>query len=175
MFRKVLVALDRSNLSQHVFEQAVSFAKATKANLMLLHVLSNGEEGCPELPAYPYLSYYPQVGDRLLEVYVEDWEKYSQRGLEFLRSLHLEAIAAGVNAEYTQIAGNPGHIICDLAQTWEADLILIGRRGYTGLRELFLGSVSNYVLHHAPCSVLTIQTRAKVKLETPQQSNLLSA
>jgi nucleotide-binding universal stress UspA family protein len=175
MFRKILVALDRSHISRHVFEQAIAFAKATKANLMLLHVLSHGEEGCPELPTYPYFSYYPQAGDQLLEVYLEEWEKYSKRGLEFLRSLHLEAIAAGVNADFTQIAGDPGLIICDLAQTWEADLILMGRRGHSGLNELFLGSVSNYVLHHAPCSVLTLQTHAKVKPETPQQSNLLSA
>jgi nucleotide-binding universal stress UspA family protein len=33
----------------------------------------------------------------------------------------------------------------------------MGRRGRTGLSELFLGSVSNYVTHHAPCSVLTLK------------------
>jgi len=36
-------------------------------------------------------------------------------------------------------------------------VIMIGRHGRTGLAEFFLGSVSNYVMHHAPCSVLTIQ------------------
>ncbi|MGQ9872468.1 universal stress protein [Leptodesmis sp.] len=43
-----------------------------------------------------------------------------------------------------------------------ADLILIGNRGHTGLKELFLGSASNYVLHHAPCSVLTVKLAAPV-------------
>ncbi len=38
-----------------------------------------------------------------------------------------------------------------------ADLIVVGRRGRSGLSELILGSASNYVLHHAPCSVLTLQ------------------
>ncbi len=38
-----------------------------------------------------------------------------------------------------------------------ADLIVLGRRGRTGLAEALLGSVSNYVLHHAPCSVLVVQ------------------
>ena len=44
-----------------------------------------------------------------------------------------------------------------LAKDWNADLIIMGRRGLTGLSEMFLGSVSNYVVHHASCSVLLIQ------------------
>ncbi|CCQ49032.1 hypothetical protein CWATWH8502_2292 [Crocosphaera watsonii WH 8502] len=37
------------------------------------------------------------------------------------------------------------------------DVIVMGHRGISGLQEFFLGSVSNYVLHHAPCSVLIVQ------------------
>ena len=44
-------------------------------------------------------------------------------------------------------------MICELAKFWNADLIIMGRRGRSGLAEVFLGSESNYVLHHAPCSV----------------------
>lgn len=49
-----------------------------------------------------------------------------------------------------------------MATNWGTDLIVIGNRGHTGLKELFLGSVSNYVLHHAPCSVLTVKFSAPV-------------
>ena len=56
------------------------------------------------------------------------------------------------------MTGNPGRSICELASTWEADLILVGSRGLKGLKEMFLGSVSNYVTHHAPCSVLIVRT-----------------
>ena len=62
-----------------------------------------------------------------------------------------------VPAEFTQNAGDPGPVICSVAQTWGADLILMGRRGLSGLGELVLGSASNYVLHHAACSVLVMQ------------------
>jgi nucleotide-binding universal stress UspA family protein len=40
MFNKILVAIDNSENSSHVFEEALSLAKATGANLMLFHVLS---------------------------------------------------------------------------------------------------------------------------------------
>jgi nucleotide-binding universal stress UspA family protein len=53
--------------------------------------------------------------------------------------------------------GDPGHSICESAQNWGADLIVLGRRGRTGFAEAFLGSVSNYVVHHASCSVFVIQ------------------
>lgn len=77
--------------------------------------------------------------------------------MELLRSRTRKAMAAGVSTEFTQLAGSPGKTICDLASDWGADLIVMGRRGRSGLSELILGSVSNYVLHHARCSVLTVQ------------------
>ncbi|NEO65320.1 MAG: universal stress protein, partial [Moorea sp. SIO4G2] len=44
-------------------------------------------------------------------------------------------------------------------------LIVLGRRGLGGLKEMVLGSVSNYVVHHAPCSVLVVQGVATPSLE----------
>jgi glycosyltransferase involved in cell wall biosynthesis len=40
---------------------------------------------------------------------------------------------------------------------WDADLVVMGRRGLSGIKEMFLGSVSNYIIHHVPCSVLIVQ------------------
>ncbi|WP_019505589.1 universal stress protein [Pleurocapsa sp. PCC 7319] len=87
--------------------------------------------------------------------------KFKQRGLEALRSLVQEATTAGVNTEFTQDFGNPGRTICDFAQTWSVETILVGSRGLTGAKEMFLGSVSNYVTHHAPCSVLIVRETLK--------------
>ncbi|GAB1541198.1 hypothetical protein NUACC21_38680 [Scytonema sp. NUACC21] len=47
MFDKILVALDTSTSSRSVFEEAIALAKALRANLTLLHVLSPEEEGSP--------------------------------------------------------------------------------------------------------------------------------
>jgi nucleotide-binding universal stress UspA family protein len=53
--------------------------------------------------------------------------------------------------------GSPAEVLCDLAAELQADLIVVGNRGMQGGRR-FLGSVPNTVSHHAPCSVLIVDT-----------------
>lgn len=156
MFHKILVAMDTSAVSKQVFDAALSLATVNDAKLMLLHVLSEEEVGTPA-PLISSLEYYPSLNDRNLELYREQREAAARHGIELLRSRVNRAMAVGVSAEISQITGSPGRAICELARSWGADLIVTGRRGRTGLSELFLGSVSNYVMHHAPCSVLTVQ------------------
>ena len=155
MIDKILVAVDRSQNDRFVFNSALSLAKAYDATLMLLHVMSITEADYPILPTY---SYYLIPNDREYDIYREKIEEYKQRGLNFLQNLIQEATAAGVKAQYTQLFGNPGRMICQLANSWSADSIVVGSRRLTGLKEIFLGSVSNYVTHHAPCSVLIVRT-----------------
>ncbi|AFY69969.1 UspA domain-containing protein [Thalassoporum mexicanum PCC 7367] len=162
MFNKILVAIDMSANGDRVFAAALDLAKLNQADMMLLHVLSLEEEGAPDLIAVSELGYYPGIlppdanGDR----FRQQWKSYEDRCLESLHFYTDQSSAVGVKTEFTQASGSPGRAICKLAQTWAADLIVVGRRGHSGLSELILGSVSNYVLHHAPCSVLTIQSKA---------------
>lgn len=156
MFHKILVALDSSESSHRVFDGAIALAKITGSSLMLLHVLSSEEESSPNVSMIG-LQYSPIATDEVIHMYQRQWAEYENRGLEMLRSYAEQAAADGIAAEFSQNSGSPGRTICELARTWEADLIVVGRRGHSGFNELLLGSVSNYVLHHAPCSVLTIQ------------------
>ncbi len=156
MFNKILVAIDTSETSDRVFDRAMVLAKATKAHLMLLHVLSSEEQGSPYLPIiFSGLGY--AGGDKIIENYREEWTVFAQQCLEMLKSRQEQAMLAGVEAEFTQHPGSPGKTICDFARTWEADTIVIGHRGHSGVTKLILGSVSNYVLHHANCSILIVQ------------------
>ncbi|MEM7594970.1 MAG: universal stress protein [Cyanobacteria bacterium P01_A01_bin.83] len=176
MVNKILVALDYSSTSESVFNSAVSMAKTTDASLMLVHVLADNEPGFPIVPSY---TYYPVLDDYDYNLYQKRYEDYQQKGIKFLQQKNQEVITAGITTEFTQLAGNPGRMICELASTWSADLILIGSRGLKGLKEMFLGSVSNYVTHHAPCSVLIIRTQddretktASLESQTNKDKNL---
>ena len=174
MFNKILIAIDSSYLSEHVFNEALSIAKATGANLMLLHVLSLEEQTLPNMPVISSFNYYTAISGDSLEIYREQWQAFEQQGLSLLRSHQDAARKAGVATEFSQTVGSPGRSICDVAQNWHADLVVMGRRGIAGLNELLLGSVSNYVLHHAPCSVLTVQHQAADEPGVAQSERLES-
>jgi nucleotide-binding universal stress UspA family protein len=156
MFKKILVALDSSSLREEVFNKALDLAKATHASLMLCHILSAYEEGSPGIPIRSYQAYYPVLEDSTWQLYQQRWEEFEAEGIAQLRKELDIAQAAGVEAEFTQAAGEPAALICNLANTWHADLILVGSHGRKGLGELLLGSVSNYVVHHSQCSVLVV-------------------
>jgi len=52
--------------------------------------------------------------------------------------------------------GSPAHRLIQAAADWDADMIVVGSRGETGLERLLVGSVSRAVLYHASCSVLIV-------------------
>ncbi|MEA5535766.1 universal stress protein [Crocosphaera sp. XPORK-15E] len=159
MYQKILVALDMSEMAEIVFNHGLSLAKQEDNTLLfLLHVLSGEEENSP-LPIPSDLSeLYPAVGNDLtLETWREQWTAFEKSGIEMLESHNKIAKDAGIKTEFQQINGVPGSSICKTAHEWQADVIVIGHRGRSGLQEFLLGSVSNYVLHHAACSVLIVQ------------------
>jgi len=173
MLYKILVAIDDSLTNRAVFEEALDLSRQTGASLMLLHVMPPEERNYPELTR-SYVPYYPIITDELLQQYQAEWEAAENRGLELLRSLAQEA--TGVSVEFTQNIGSPGRVICDVAKDWGASLIVMGRRGRTGLTELFMGSISNYVIHHALCSVFVVQGKVPpIEQVTPDEKTTLTA
>jgi len=156
MFPKILVAIDDSASSQSTFEQALAFAKHHQSRLMVLHVLIAADNLYPRDP-------YVGISQVAMQAYWERWQGRQKDGIRRLKALEVEAIAVGVEMEFTQSVGDPSRMICELAETWQSDLIVVGRRGVTGVSEFFGGSVSNYVLHHAPCHVLTLQNQVMAK------------
>ncbi|MEM6839094.1 MAG: universal stress protein [Cyanobacteria bacterium P01_C01_bin.120] len=158
MYRKILVAVDHSPLRTYLIDKAIKMAQLMKAELMIVHALSAYEEGSPGLPVRTYHSYYPISDSIAWETYQKRWDTYERDGIQELRQLANEAAAKGICAEFTQTAGDPGRVICNVAGSWQADMIIVGNRGRSGLSEFLLGSVSNYVMHHAPCSVLVVHS-----------------
>jgi nucleotide-binding universal stress UspA family protein len=159
MFKKILVAVDLSPSHEAVFATGLDLAKRMDASLMLLHVPSSDAPECPTMPTLLGQDYHPGSGSiSVIEIYEKLWRAYEEKGLAMLKQFGETARQAGVTIEYTQNVGVPGKTICQLANNFDAELIVVGRRGHSGLNELVMGSVSNYVMHHANCSVLIVQS-----------------
>ncbi|MEB3310525.1 MAG: universal stress protein [Snowella sp.] len=151
-YQKILVALDRSTLGEAVFQQAVDIAKLKQAQLLLIHCIS-----IENTIISPYPSFYSEEMVNFSQLVQERFQQESQDAQQWLAECEKRATEQGISTESQWKIGDPSRLILELANSWGADLIVIGRRGLTGVSEMFLGSVSNYILHHAPCSVLVVQ------------------
>jgi nucleotide-binding universal stress UspA family protein len=156
MFEKILVAIDGTESSQTIFEQALELAVAKQSALMILYVLEPFDDSYMGA-AHAELAY------STFKVHMDQLKAREQIGIDLLRSLEEQGTRRGIATEFTQSVGNPGKLICGLARSWDADLIMVGRRGFSGVSEFFMGSVSNYVLHHAHCDVLILHRLAPVQ------------
>lgn len=85
-----------------------------------------------------------------------EFDRETQAAHVNARATITDAVAAlevPVAATYI-VDGQPGPAICKLAAELSAAAIVIGTRGHGGVKRAVLGSVSDYVVRHAPCSVI---------------------
>jgi nucleotide-binding universal stress UspA family protein len=150
MFKSIVVGTDGSATAARAVMAAAQLAEAeTDA---VLHIVSVGKSVSS---AAVGLSQGAPVGAAVTQA---AWQDDAVRGLEELL-LHAAASVDGTAPSIETYAriGDPAQVLCELSQQVGADLIVVGNRGMQGGRR-FLGSVPNNVSHHAPCSVLIVQT-----------------
>lgn len=149
VYKKILTPLDFSPKSEVVFNKAVEIAQQNKASLMLLH--------CIPFEYYmPYGSFIGEAWGDFPTMLSERLEKEKDKTIKELSDYAQKAQTKGIQVEWDWKVGEAGGWIRKIAETWGADLIVLGRRGLSGLSEVLLGSVSNYVIHHVTCSVLLV-------------------
>jgi nucleotide-binding universal stress UspA family protein len=153
----VLVAVDYSENDEKLIQKAIALAKGTEISIVLLHVFSffdplptQGEDQ-PEKTA--------TASDSSPGPSPQTWESLEKTSLDKLQTYVQQVEAPGISVTSYHVLGHPAPIICKLARELDVDTILIGRGGHRGMAKAILGSVSNYVFHHAPCSVWVITGR----------------
>ena len=67
------------------------------------------------------------------------------------------ALSTGVDVETHAREGHPAEVIIEIANQKQADLIVVGSRGLTGIKRYLMGSVSTKVSEHASCSVMIVR------------------
>ena len=136
----MLFPTDFSPSAEHACQQGFALAIREQGQVFLLHVLgrSNLAFGDTPLPMRAQLEH---------ELCAE-----AEQRLKVLAASQI------VPVETLVMWGNPAATICRIAQERAIDLIVMSTHGRTGLAHLFLGSVAERVVRHAPCSVLIIRT-----------------
>lgn len=142
MTRRILHPSDFSAASRAAFKKAVELAKASRAELAIVHVLSP----VMPVPADGYVS--PKVYDEMAAS-SRAWANKQ------LAKRVARAKAAGVRAKGRLMEGNAHEQIVRAAR--RADLVVMGTHGRSGLARFFLGSVAGRVVSAAPCPVLTVR------------------
>ena len=88
----------------------------------------------------------------------------------------LEAVGFDVRVDVVTTSGtNAPHVIADLARAHEADMIVVGTRGHSPLVGALLGSVTQRLLHIAPCPVLAVPTGEHAESKEPTMTATASA
>jgi nucleotide-binding universal stress UspA family protein len=163
LFKRVLVALDGSDHSMHALEDAAQIAKNFKAKIMLINVYSSTQPvvatpfampGGPTVVTGPMIS----TGSLPSDVLSKLAEAHRQVGVNILAKAKATAQARwGVQAETVLKEGHAVEEILRTAREGEYDLIVIGARGLSTIKEILLGSVSHGVVIHASCPVLVVK------------------
>ncbi|MCB1800355.1 MAG: universal stress protein [Gammaproteobacteria bacterium] len=146
MFDKVLVALDGSDHAANALRYAAELSKRCDATLVLFHAV--------EVNAFR--------SDYDIRVIESARDLYRKIGLEqaegILQEAEEAAAAAGVdNIERVIGEGDPVKALLATLRTSPVDLIVVGTRGLTGLREIAMGSVAHKISVAATCPVLIVK------------------
>lgn len=152
MYNRILVAVDGSATSLRGLDEAIRLAKATRAKLMIVHVVN-------ELLSADFTAgaYY--------ETFIESLREAGAKVLD-----HATAVARRADIPCEQklleaIGGRPANLIVEQATDWQADLIVLGTHGRRGLKRLALGSDAELVLRMSPVPVLLVRDRPEALQE----------
>ncbi len=139
----ILVATDFSTSAAHATDTAIDYAKKFGSKIVLIHAYDD-----PVIVAMPLEGGYVMPDGF--------YEQVAQAARDRVEEAAREVSATGVECEGVAISVPAAFGIVHEAVEREADLIVMGTRGLTGLKHVALGSIADKVVRTAPCPVLTV-------------------
>ena len=155
MFKKILVPLDGSEHSLRALEFAIQVAKKFGGKIVLIHVYSVSVR--PVIMPEPTTLTPPMIPVMAPAEVSKTVEVTRKAGESILTDGEQKVKAEEVQVETILREGHTVQEIVKTAKEGDFDLIVIGARGVSKIRELLLGSVTDGVIHHASCPVLVIK------------------
>jgi nucleotide-binding universal stress UspA family protein len=139
VFQKILVAIDGSAASDKALAAAVDLAAQYRAELTALSVV--------ELPAV--VSVVGEI-EGVREVAEEHFRQIGQAAVEYARS-------RGVALRSVVVRGHAADAIVRYAEGEGVNLIVLGQHGHSRIARFFLGSTTDRVSEHSPCTVMIVK------------------
>jgi len=145
--KRILVPIDFSEEANNALLTAHSLAKDTKADILLLHVVED-----------PHYNAFETVGeshyDPMQNLYIL---KLIEKTKERLQAIIDDPKFGDMNISYKVDMGNTYKSIVEHITIHKSSLILMGTKGSSGLQEILVGSVTDKVVRHANCPVITVK------------------
>lgn len=139
--KRILVAVDGSEHSLKAVRYACAMGPPLGAEVVLLHVVPMLVSATP---------YHDTVSDQPFLSLQKVGEDILSRAKTVARDCSCEAIDMITH-------GDPAAKIIDIAKERDVDIIVLGSRGLSGIRRLFVGSISDKVASHAHCPVMIVR------------------
>ncbi|KHE66974.1 universal stress protein [Halobacillus sp. BBL2006] len=165
MYNKIVAAFDGSEGSMKALEHAIGLAKSNHAQLAVVHV-EKGERRDPHNSLKSGSDMSVNYGGADVKAYEGDVNEidFSPSDLKAKHSDHeifseakKRASQEGVSVFYEVLKGEPVKRICKYASANDADVIVIGSRGVSGIKKFMLGSISEKVAKEADVPVTIIK------------------
>ena len=143
---KILMGIDDSKFSGDVLQAVITQFRPEHIEVRVLHVLQ------PSAPAPPQMApgYAPELDDQKKPAH------------ELVERIASELRCGGFKVETAVEVGDIREKIIDFASDWDADLIVVGSHGRSGIPRFLLGSVAEFVARHAKCSVEIVRAPVSV-------------
>ena len=143
MYDRILIATDGSAKSRVAVEHGIELAKSVGAGVLGVYVVNE----------VVVASAVRQLGADKKEIE----EKLQTQGEKALAEIKKMGEAEGVTVDTLIRYGAPANMVIDIARTEDADLIVMGSHGESGVTKLLIGSVVQKVLYWAACPVLVVR------------------
>ncbi len=147
-FKNILITVDNSNYSQAALSWLSGIQWEPKTQFKLVTIVQPLVDSFDSVGSITDATTLTRQHDDLIGLAKTELEKLTT---ELATRVGLENVTNEVGE------GDPKDVILNIAAAWSADLIVMGSHGRTGLDKLLLGSVSQAVSLHAPCSVAIVR------------------
>jgi nucleotide-binding universal stress UspA family protein len=150
---KVLLAVDGSAFGEEVAKEVARRPWPTSSEVRVVYAVEPVSAPPPEMWAGSYEDYFAELNQ---------WRRsQARRALDAAALIFDAREDKTLKVTFETINGEPKRAIPEEAERWDADLVVVGSHGYGFWNRLLLGSVSQAVAAHAPCSVEIIRRREK--------------